>query len=195
MRRSPRSTTRLARSDGRSWRGRSRPDPAQSPSRSPSHSARRWRRGRLRLVASDVSPDALALAAENLARPRRRRARSASSRPTCSTGGRRVRGRTSIVANLPYVSSAEVDERHRVARVRAAHRARRRAGRPRPPAPAPRRPPGEGRAIGAPSCSSSASARSSRSARWRRRAHRSRSCRTWRASTGSCATRDARLDA
>ena len=46
-----------------------------------------------------------------------------------------------VTANLPYVSSAEVDARARIARLRAAGRARRRPGRARPPAPVPRRRP------------------------------------------------------
>ena len=67
--------------------------------------------GRLVLVASDVSPEALELAAENLA------AHEASSLVTLScadlleTAGGTLARPDVVVANLPYVASAEVDGR------------------------------------------------------------------------------------
>ena len=67
---------------------------------------------RLTLVASDVSPEALELAAENLAAPRRGGPRHARRARICSAPAGDALPRPDVViANLPYVASAEVDAR------------------------------------------------------------------------------------
>ena len=72
--------------------------------------------GRLRLVASDISPEALELAAENLAAHGVARPGHARLRRPAGARRRLARPRADLlIANLPYVPSAEVDARARVA--------------------------------------------------------------------------------
>ncbi len=68
--------------------------------------------GRLRLIASDVSPDALELAAENLAAHGVESLASLACADLLEPAGDSLPQPDVIVANLPYVASAEVDARH-----------------------------------------------------------------------------------
>jgi release factor glutamine methyltransferase len=67
--------------------------------------------GLLRLVATDVSKDALALAAENLAEHGVAEAVELETADLLAPAGERLPRPDVVTANLPYVSSAEVDER------------------------------------------------------------------------------------
>ena len=67
--------------------------------------------GRLRLVASDVSTDALALAAENLAAHGVAEAVALETADLLAPAGERLPRPDVVTANLPYVPSAEVDAR------------------------------------------------------------------------------------
>ena len=67
--------------------------------------------GRMTLIASDVSPDALALAAENLAAHDVADAVQLVEADLLAPAGERLPRPDVVTANLPYVSSAEVDER------------------------------------------------------------------------------------
>ena len=67
--------------------------------------------GRLRLIASDASPDALELAAENLAAHGVERLVSLACADLLSPAAGSLPRPEVVVANLPYVSSAEVDAR------------------------------------------------------------------------------------
>jgi release factor glutamine methyltransferase len=67
--------------------------------------------GRLTLVASDLSPDALELAAENLADHGVDRLVSLACADLLEPAGGSLAQPDVVAANLPYVSSAEVDER------------------------------------------------------------------------------------
>ncbi len=67
--------------------------------------------GRLTLVASDLSPDALELAAENLADHGVDRLVSLACADLLEPAGGSLPQPDVVAANLPYVSSAEVDER------------------------------------------------------------------------------------
>lgn len=68
--------------------------------------------GRLRLIASDVSPDALELAAENLAEHGVEGLASLACADLLEPANGSLPRPDVIVANLPYVASAEVDARH-----------------------------------------------------------------------------------
>ena len=68
--------------------------------------------GRLRLIASDVSPDALELAAENLTVHGVEAIVSLACADLLEPAGDSLPQPDVIVANLPYVASAEVDARH-----------------------------------------------------------------------------------
>lgn len=68
--------------------------------------------GRLTLIASDLSPDALELAAENLAEHGVGGLASLACADLLESAGGSLPRPDVITANLPYVSSAEVDERH-----------------------------------------------------------------------------------
>lgn len=68
--------------------------------------------GRLRLIASDLSPDALELAAENLALHGVEAIVSLACADLLEPAGHTLPQPDVIVANLPYVASAEVDARH-----------------------------------------------------------------------------------
>ena len=67
--------------------------------------------GRLRLLASDLSPDALALAAENLGTHGAAALVELIHADLLAPAGDAAPRPDVIVANLPYVASAEVDER------------------------------------------------------------------------------------
>jgi release factor glutamine methyltransferase len=67
--------------------------------------------GRLSLVASDVSPDALELAAENLAAHGVEPLVSLACADLLASAGGSLPAPDVVVANLPYVSSDEVDAR------------------------------------------------------------------------------------
>jgi len=67
--------------------------------------------GRLALVASDLSPDALELASENLAEHGVDSLVSLACADLLDPAGETLARPDVITANLPYVSSAEVDER------------------------------------------------------------------------------------
>ncbi len=82
-----------------------------SPSRSLFDSAIRSKTARLRLLASDLSPDALALAAENLGTHGAAALVELIHADLLAPAGDAVPRPDVIVANLPYVASAEVDER------------------------------------------------------------------------------------
>jgi release factor glutamine methyltransferase len=68
--------------------------------------------GRLTLVASDLSPEALELAAENLADHGVDALVSLACVDLLEPAGGSLPQPDVVTANLPYVSSAEVDERH-----------------------------------------------------------------------------------
>ena len=68
--------------------------------------------GRLRLIASDLSPDALELAAENLALHGVEAIVSLACADLLEPAGDSLPRPDLIVANLPYVASAEVEARH-----------------------------------------------------------------------------------
>jgi len=68
--------------------------------------------GRLTLVASDVSPDALELAAENLADHGVQGLVGLACADLLEPAGGSLPRPDVVTANLPYVSSVEVDERH-----------------------------------------------------------------------------------
>lgn len=68
--------------------------------------------GRLRLIASDLSPDALELAAENLAAHGVEPFVDLALADLLEPAGERLPRPDLVVANLPYVASAEVDARH-----------------------------------------------------------------------------------
>ena len=67
--------------------------------------------GRLRLMASDVSPDALELAAENLAAHGVEKLVDLACADLLSPAGVTLPRPDVVIANLPYVSSEEVDAR------------------------------------------------------------------------------------
>jgi release factor glutamine methyltransferase len=67
--------------------------------------------GLLRLIATDVSTDALSLAAENLAEYGVAEAVELETADLLAPAGDRLPRPDVVTANLPYVSSAEVDER------------------------------------------------------------------------------------
>ncbi len=67
--------------------------------------------GRLRLIASDASPAALELAAENLEAHGVSEAVELVEADLLAPAGERLPRPDVVTANLPYVSSAEVDER------------------------------------------------------------------------------------
>ena len=67
--------------------------------------------GRMRLVASDVSPAALELAVENLAAHGVADAVELVTADLLASAGEGLPRPDVVIANLPYVSSAEVDER------------------------------------------------------------------------------------
>ncbi len=67
--------------------------------------------GRLRLIASDASPEALALARENLDAHGVADAVELVEADLLAPAGERLPRPDVVTANLPYVSSAEVDER------------------------------------------------------------------------------------
>jgi release factor glutamine methyltransferase len=67
---------------------------------------------RLALTASDLSPDALELASENLAEHGVDRLVSLACGDLLDAAGETLPRPDVVTANLPYVSSAEVDERH-----------------------------------------------------------------------------------
>jgi release factor glutamine methyltransferase len=67
--------------------------------------------GRLRLIASDISPDALALAAENLAAHDVADLVEVIEADLLDPAGGSLPRPDVVVANLPYVASAEVDQR------------------------------------------------------------------------------------
>ena len=67
--------------------------------------------GLLRLIATDVSTDALALAAENLAEHGVAEAVELDTADLLAPAGERLPRPDVVTANLPYVSTAEVDER------------------------------------------------------------------------------------
>ena len=67
--------------------------------------------GLLRLIATDVSTDALALAAENLAEHGVAEAVKLDTADLLAPAGERLPRPDVVTANLPYVSTAEVDER------------------------------------------------------------------------------------
>jgi len=67
--------------------------------------------GRLRLIASDISTEALALAAENFAEHSVAEAVELATSDLLEPAGERLPRPDVVTANLPYVSSAEVDER------------------------------------------------------------------------------------
>jgi release factor glutamine methyltransferase len=77
--------------------------------------ARRFRQalrlGRLRLIASDLSPDALELAAENLSAHGVESLVSLAVADLLAPAGGSLPRPDVVVANLPYVASDEVDER------------------------------------------------------------------------------------
>ncbi|MBA2632285.1 MAG: peptide chain release factor N(5)-glutamine methyltransferase, partial [Chloroflexi bacterium] len=68
--------------------------------------------GRARLIATDASPEALDLAAENLAAHRGDGLLTLAVADLLEPAGRSLPRPDVVVANLPYVSSAEVDARH-----------------------------------------------------------------------------------
>ena len=68
--------------------------------------------GALRLIASDVSPAALALAAENLEAHAVAETVELVEADLLDPAGQRLPRPEIVTANLPYVSRAEVDERH-----------------------------------------------------------------------------------
>lgn len=68
--------------------------------------------GRLRLVASDISPEALELAAENLSAHGVEGLVSLACADLLEPAGGTLPRPDVVVANLPYVSSDEVDRRH-----------------------------------------------------------------------------------
>ena len=67
--------------------------------------------GRLRLIASDLSPDALELAAENLAAHGVEKLVDLACADLLSPAGVTLPAPDVVIANLPYVSSDEVDAR------------------------------------------------------------------------------------
>jgi len=67
--------------------------------------------GRLRLIASDASPEALELAAENLRAHGVAEAVELVEADLLDPAGERLPRPDIVIANLPYISSAEVDER------------------------------------------------------------------------------------
>ena len=67
--------------------------------------------GGVRLIATDVSPEALELAAENLAEHGLRAAVTLATADLLEPAARDLPRPDVIVANLPYVASGEVDER------------------------------------------------------------------------------------
>jgi release factor glutamine methyltransferase len=67
--------------------------------------------GRLRLIASDISPDALELAAENLAEHGVAPLVTMALTDLLETAGGLLPRPDVVIANLPYVASAEVDAR------------------------------------------------------------------------------------
>ena len=67
--------------------------------------------GLLRLIATDVSTDALSLAAENLAEHGVAEAVELETADLLAPAGERLPRPDVVTANLPYVSTAEVDER------------------------------------------------------------------------------------
>ena len=67
--------------------------------------------GRLVIIASDVSPEALELAAENLADHDLRDAVRLVAADLLAPAGESLPRPSVVIANLPYVASAEVDER------------------------------------------------------------------------------------
>jgi release factor glutamine methyltransferase len=67
--------------------------------------------GRLRLIASDLSPDALELAAENLAAHGVEKLVDLACADLLSPAGVTLPKPDVVIANLPYVSSEEVDAR------------------------------------------------------------------------------------
>ena len=69
------------------------------------------RRGHLRLIATDISTDALALAAENLAEHGVDNLVERSVADLLEPAGTALPRPHVVVANLPYVASSEVDER------------------------------------------------------------------------------------
>lgn len=76
------------------------------------HFRRALEAGRLRLVASDVSADALALAAENLEAHGVAAHVELVVADLLQPAGETLPKPDVVVANLPYVASSEVDERH-----------------------------------------------------------------------------------
>jgi release factor glutamine methyltransferase len=69
------------------------------------------RLGRLRLIASDLSPDALELAVENLSAHRLDPLVTVAVADLLEPAGGSLARPDVVIANLPYVASAEVDER------------------------------------------------------------------------------------
>ena len=67
--------------------------------------------GRVRLIATDASPEALDLAAENLAAHGIERSVTLAVADLLGTAGSEVPRPDVVAANLPYVASAEVDQR------------------------------------------------------------------------------------